>query len=560
VQTMPSGKVVGVVAACALVLVLFTALMQSGSSQGDGQEPVALDAAEGAPAVVRLPEDDVDKDFGATFAQQNREQLVLWENGEHASDPLDGAAPMSKADRKRLDKSTKLDKFDESMLQGQRVMDRLEELRQTGEQVKRDAPKAQSDSILVPLPKAASERSKAKPASEWATPLSPTCYVPPGRDTCGPHFIVAGAMKCGTTSMYAYLLDHPQVLPLAPGAKLNGKAILAEKEVRFFNDPTYTQMVTKHGLENALDQYYDLFQPIPPPGSPYFAGHELANTVTGEASPMYICTTFAAQRARGAMPYGKVIIMLRNPIDRSYSEFWFRQALSKRSDVASSKVAKTPPALQIDDVYDSAFHTCVLSEMMVAETCNHVAIADNPTMEAVDEFNSCWQSEMGKVRSDLREGTDFCTLHAGDPVCDVQYRKFCTGNNIKNSLYAHQMIEWAEVFPESQILFLKSEDFYTNTADVMRQVEEFLGLDLSLGFDWHAVTAKAFNIVNPGTRSAEGRDIVAGSSGLRVGASDHEAVSEYPPMSDATRRKLEQFFRPHNEALRRVLGPRSPTW
>lgn len=578
---MPSGKAVGVLVACAMALLLFTAVMRSAVPQEEVAHEAARAASNGGvPLLVVLPEDDVDKDFAAKFAIENEAELRRWTEGEDASDPLDGASPMSRADRKRANPNTKFDKFDEGMLEGtgqvgpaaesglqaDNVLQLLRDLRRTGDDIKtvdsqRDTFSSRKDSrvaegegrTLVPVD---SERAKVKPSSEWATPASPTCYVPPGRDSCGPHFVVAGAMKCGTTSMYAYLLNHPQVLPLAPNAKLNNKAILAEKEVRFFNDPTYTQLATKYDVDGALAQYYDLFQEIPPPSSPSFSGHPHANMVTGEASPMYICSRYAGERARGAMPYGKVIIMLRNPVDRTYSEFWFRQSLSRRSQSKDAGAG----VVVLDDVYDDAFLACTASEMEVARRCNHLDLIESPTIATVEEFSSCWNREMAAMRKDVKEGSDYCLARKGEPICNMQYRKFCTGNNIKNSLYAHQMVEWVQAFPDSQIMFIKSEDFYENTAEVMKRVEKFLGLSLSLNFDWHAVTGQAFNIVNPGTRSAEGKDIVAGSSGLRVGASDHEAVSEYPPMKPSTRQQMEQFFRPHNRALQAVLRDKSPVW
>ena len=110
------------------------------------------------------------------------------------------------------------------------------------------------------------------------------CWVPPGRETCAPWFVVAGSMKCGTTSVYSYLLNHPSVLPISPEAKLNNKSILALKEIRFFNDPTYARMVGKDE-SSAIDEYYDIFEKISSP----VAAHPInKGKITGEASPMYV--------------------------------------------------------------------------------------------------------------------------------------------------------------------------------------------------------------------------------------------------------------------------------
>merc|ERR1712130_46783 len=143
------------------------------------------------------------------------------------------------------------------------------------------------------------------------------CWIPEGRDACAPQFIVAGAMKSGTTSLWAYLLNHPLVLPLQktvidPQKK---RTVLAEKEVRFFNDPAYSQLIKEYGKKQAINFYLDLFYPIPP--APSQGGKQASNygKITGEASPMYICTPGVARRIYQALPEVKIIIMLRDPID-----------------------------------------------------------------------------------------------------------------------------------------------------------------------------------------------------------------------------------------------------
>ena len=123
--------------------------------------------------------------------------------------------------------------------------------------------------------------------------ISENCFIPNGRTHCGPQYIISGAMKCGTTSMYAYLTSHPKVLPLNPTSKLNGKPVLANKEVRFWLDPTYTSMVKSKSEQGALFEYLDLFYPIGTK-DPYFDVDSMKyiDYITGEASPMYIVCFF----------------------------------------------------------------------------------------------------------------------------------------------------------------------------------------------------------------------------------------------------------------------------
>ena len=112
--------------------------------------------------------------------------------------------------------------------------------------------------------------------------VSKNCYIIDGRTTCAPQFIIAGAMKCGTTSMYSYLSQHPQVLPLKANSTLNGRKILADKEIRFWDDIKFSNLLTALGPSKLMNQYLDVFPDISP-------DVQVKNGfITGEASPTYI--------------------------------------------------------------------------------------------------------------------------------------------------------------------------------------------------------------------------------------------------------------------------------
>ncbi|WP_413167430.1 sulfotransferase domain-containing protein [Capilliphycus salinus ALCB114379] len=108
-----------------------------------------------------------------------------------------------------------------------------------------------------------------------------------------PHFIIAGFMKCGTTSLYDYIAQHPNVLPAS------------QKEIMFFNNENL------YGL--GLDWYRANFPPIP----------ENSTYLTGEASTLYGFDSTVAQRLRKGFPNIKLIFILRNPVDRAISHYFF---------------------------------------------------------------------------------------------------------------------------------------------------------------------------------------------------------------------------------------------
>jgi tetratricopeptide (TPR) repeat protein len=105
----------------------------------------------------------------------------------------------------------------------------------------------------------------------------------------GPNFMIIGAMKAGTTSLYEYINQHPQVLPCA------------QKEVHFF----------VHHFNKGIDWYLAHFPYIPPTGG----------FLTGEASPGYLCNTIQ-QQVKATFPQVKLIAILRNPVKRAISHYY----------------------------------------------------------------------------------------------------------------------------------------------------------------------------------------------------------------------------------------------
>ena len=103
----------------------------------------------------------------------------------------------------------------------------------------------------------------------------------------GPDFIIAGASKSGTTSVYHYLRHHPQVL------------LSHKKEINFYSQD----------YQRGLDWYLAHFPTIT--DNPDF--------LTGEATPNYIRFPQAARRIKDTFPKTKIIVLLRNPADRAIS-------------------------------------------------------------------------------------------------------------------------------------------------------------------------------------------------------------------------------------------------
>ncbi|MEC4984436.1 MAG: sulfotransferase [Oscillatoria sp. PMC 1068.18] len=107
-----------------------------------------------------------------------------------------------------------------------------------------------------------------------------------------PNFFIVGAPKCGTTSLYFYLKQHPDIF--MPEDK---------KEPHFF----CTDFAAGHWHIRDLQTYLNLFA----------SAHN--EKMLGEASTFYLYSQNASREIKKFCPNAKIIIMLRNPVDMLYS-------------------------------------------------------------------------------------------------------------------------------------------------------------------------------------------------------------------------------------------------
>ncbi len=103
-----------------------------------------------------------------------------------------------------------------------------------------------------------------------------------------PDFVIIGAAKSGTTSLYDFVTKHPRVEPAYT------------KEPHYFSSPERLSLL-----------YYKINFPV------------LTKQLTGEASTGYLSSLEAPARMKVAIPNAKVIAILRNPVDRAYSHYHF---------------------------------------------------------------------------------------------------------------------------------------------------------------------------------------------------------------------------------------------
>lgn len=118
----------------------------------------------------------------------------------------------------------------------------------------------------------------------------------------GPDFVIIGAKRGGTTSLYNYLLEHPSIAPLFPGRQ-------HIKGIHYY-DSNYPC-----GLA-----WYRSHFPLEAAGR-HLARPRLRPAIAGEASPYYLFHPVAAERLARDFPDVRIIVNLRDPVERAYSHF-----------------------------------------------------------------------------------------------------------------------------------------------------------------------------------------------------------------------------------------------
>jgi hypothetical protein len=247
-----------------------------------------------------------------------------------------------------------------------------------------------------------------------------------------PDFLIIGAQKSGTTSLYDLLTRHPNV----------ERAAL--KELNYFN---------RH-FKKGIEWYRSQF-PLP-------SRKEGQKLITGEATPDYLSYPDAPRRAAQMVPQARLIVLLRNPVDRAYSHY------------------------------------------------HHQIRKGRETME----FEEVIEAEQARLRGEMDK------MLEDEHYNNSNRKRFFY---LSRGVYVDHLLRWSEFFGEEQILVLKSEDFYEHTPETLKLIQDFLHLP-----DWQPEPSM-----------------------LQM---TPKRQNRYPKMNPATRRRLEEYFEPHNRRLYEYLG------
>ncbi|MEO8391823.1 MAG: sulfotransferase domain-containing protein [Chloroflexota bacterium] len=144
-----------------------------------------------------------------------------------------------------------------------------------------------------------------------------------------PNFLLLGAMKAGTTALHHSLSQHPQIY------------MSTIKEPHFFS---YEGKVTHVStIVTSIDAYQKLFEGV------------TTEIAYGESSPAYLADDEAPARIKHYIPHVKMIAILRDPVDRAYSNFWHerQQGREQETDFLSAFEKNHQQRLQSGQLWGS---------------------------------------------------------------------------------------------------------------------------------------------------------------------------------------------------------------
>lgn len=135
-----------------------------------------------------------------------------------------------------------------------------------------------------------------------------------------PDFVIAGAAKAGTTALYTYLQQHPDLYfsPIKEPHFFSSDIQPAHFRPEFYKNTVPD--LTGYFSNDPLPERFQAFIRDPAAYQALFR-EASAQQLTGEASTTYLYSTVAASNLQAYRPDAKVILILRNPVERAYSHY-----------------------------------------------------------------------------------------------------------------------------------------------------------------------------------------------------------------------------------------------
>ena len=193
-------------------------------------------------------------------------------------------------------------------------------------------------------------------------------------------------MKCGTSSLFRYLAQHPQVVPPV------------RKELHYFS------------LGEQQNKDFAWYRAHFPLRLSKPSGH-----ITGEGCPAYLFHPTAIESAARALPEARIILLLRDPVERAISHYYHEVRMGR-------EYLPIEQAMEVEE------------------------------------------KRLGALPQDLHQAD----AHEIETYMHASYKKQGT--------YADHIEHLFQFYPRDQVLVVKSEDFFQDTASWLKDIMMFLGI------------------------------------------------------------------------------------
>jgi hypothetical protein len=210
-----------------------------------------------------------------------------------------------------------------------------------------------------------------------------------------PSFFIIGVQKGGTSSLAQYLSEHPQIIQPQ------------RKDIYYFNNRNnYAKGHAWYKAHFALSLYQWLYE----------KKNRVANTITFDSTPNYFNAAGAAEKLHATYPHAKLVLMLRNPAERAWSNY--RMALWHKFEYLDFEQALAVEALR--------------------------QAAEKQRIQTQPDYHSFVMQRL--------------SYHT-------------------HGLYVNYLREWLRFFPKEQIHIIRSEDMFQQPTETFTALQHFIGVE-----------------------------------------------------------------------------------